>query len=109
MEDVKIELTDEEWMSCLDQERDGLPACCGNVSELRDRLFSIVRGGCTVSVWEVTAFLRSYYHAWNDTMMNMDSPVHLIHGQLLAQSEEARKMWDSWLESSKKHIPQKEL
>lgn len=38
-----IELTDEEWMSIIARERDGLPSCCANISALRDVLISIAR------------------------------------------------------------------
>lgn len=44
-----LELTDEEWMSIIARERDGLPACCGNVSALRDVLISVARDDGEVS------------------------------------------------------------
>lgn len=49
MTTVKITLSDSEWMSLLDAERDGLPRCCANVSALRDVVQSIVRDGCEVT------------------------------------------------------------
>ena len=39
----RLDLTDSEWMSVISSERDGLPRCCGNISELRDVLISIAR------------------------------------------------------------------
>jgi hypothetical protein len=42
-EKVQIVLTDEEWMSIINKERDGLPPCCANVSNLRDEIISIAR------------------------------------------------------------------
>jgi hypothetical protein len=39
----KIILTDEEWMSIINMERDGLPVCCANISDLRDRLITVAR------------------------------------------------------------------
>jgi hypothetical protein len=40
---TQIVLTDEEWMSIINKEREGLPPCCANVSALRDELISIAR------------------------------------------------------------------
>jgi len=40
---VQIILTDEEWMSIINRERDGLPPCCANVSALRDEIISLAR------------------------------------------------------------------
>ena len=40
---VQIVLSDEEWMSIINRERDGLPPCCANVSALRDEIISIAR------------------------------------------------------------------
>lgn len=38
-----IHLTDEEWMSLINGDRDGLPRCCANVSALRDDLIALAR------------------------------------------------------------------
>lgn len=38
---VQITLTDEEWMSIINRERDGLPPCCANVSALRDEIIGL--------------------------------------------------------------------
>jgi hypothetical protein len=40
-ERVQIALTDREWMSIINRERDGLPPCCANVSALRDEIISL--------------------------------------------------------------------
>lgn len=46
MEDVKVELTDTEWMDLIDGERpDGLQRCCANISALRDWIISLARAG----------------------------------------------------------------
>lgn len=42
---VRLDLTDSEWMSIIDSERDGLPVCCANVSELRDCITRAARFG----------------------------------------------------------------
>lgn len=42
-EKVQIVLTDEEWMSIINKERDGLQPCCANVSALRDEIINIAR------------------------------------------------------------------
>ena len=39
----RIILTDEEWMSLINTERDGLPVCCANICYLRDMLITIAR------------------------------------------------------------------
>jgi len=61
-------LTDSEWMSLIDMERDGLPVCCANVSALRDRVIDIAREGCKVSGWNqirTQRFLQAYQWAIN--------------------------------------------
>lgn len=40
-ERVRIILTDEEWMSIINREREGLPPCCANVSALRDEIIGL--------------------------------------------------------------------
>ena len=46
MDDVKVELTDTEWMDLIDGERpDGLQKCCANISVLRDWIISLARDG----------------------------------------------------------------
>lgn len=45
---TKLTLTDSEWMSLIDNSRDGLPQCCANISTLRDDLISAARSGGSV-------------------------------------------------------------
>lgn len=48
-ESLTITLTDSEWMSLIDGEReDGLQRCCANISELRDVLIGAARNGGVV-------------------------------------------------------------
>lgn len=42
---LKIELTDAEWVSLIDQHDIGLPSCCANISALRDTIITILRDG----------------------------------------------------------------
>jgi hypothetical protein len=53
-------LTDTEWMSLIDKEREGLQACCANISELRDQIITIAREGAMLAPWNGLAFLRAY-------------------------------------------------
>jgi hypothetical protein len=49
---MKIELSDEEWMSLIDGTREGgLAICCANVSALRDDIISAARNGGTVLIF----------------------------------------------------------
>lgn len=43
MEEQRVALTDTEWMSLISKERDGLPACCTSVSNLRDQITQLAR------------------------------------------------------------------
>ena len=105
-----INLYDEQWMSILDQTRDGLPACCGNLSELRDRIFSIVRNGCEVSEWEYTFLARAFWNA----QCSHDLPnltVWKVHEQMMENCDQYNKMYTTLAEYHKdlSHEPQKEL
>ena len=55
--EVKLELTDAEWLQLLDGENDDseLPTCCANISALRDSLMSHVRAGRNRAIpsWKV--------------------------------------------------------
>lgn len=53
-------LTDAEWMSLINKERDGLPRCCANISDLRDQLIQIARDGAMLAPWNGMEFLRAY-------------------------------------------------
>lgn len=57
---TKVDLTDGEWMSLLDGERDGLPRCCANVSALRDVLMQVVRGGGEVDTFTMLGLERAF-------------------------------------------------
>jgi hypothetical protein len=51
---MKIELTDSEWMSLIDGEReDGLQRCCANISALRDCLIGLARDGGRVNPFTI--------------------------------------------------------
>lgn len=41
----QLDLTDTEWMNIIVRDRDGLPACCANISALRDVLVGLARDG----------------------------------------------------------------
>jgi hypothetical protein len=47
MENIKLNLTDSEWISLVDGNSDdsSLPVCCANVSALRDVFIHIIRNG----------------------------------------------------------------
>lgn len=55
----KVELTDEEWMSLIDKERDGLPSCCGSISALRDEIVDMARDGGQMA-FRHYSILRAY-------------------------------------------------
>lgn len=64
-------LTDEEWMSLINKDRNGLPECCANISDLRDQIIQIARDGATLAPWNGIQFLRAYRvardgHDFND-------------------------------------------
>ncbi len=42
---VKDFLTAEEWLDLLNRDGNGLPQCCGAVSEMRERIMDIVHNG----------------------------------------------------------------
>jgi len=50
---VRLELTDTEWMSVIDANRDGLPRCCANISALRDCLISAAREGGEIHLFAI--------------------------------------------------------
>lgn len=57
---IPCTLSDEEWMSLINKEREGLPVCCANISELRDQIILIARDGTKLPPWNGMAFLRAY-------------------------------------------------
>lgn len=58
--EVACTLSDEEWMSLINKERDGLPECCANISELREQIIQIARDGARLAAWNGMEFLRAY-------------------------------------------------
>lgn len=90
-------LTDSEWMSLINKERDGLPECCANISELRDQIIQIIRDGGKLAPWNGMQFLRAYRvcrdgHDLNDETTpvlmklvrevaeSMDYTLDMVHG-----------------------------
>lgn len=63
MKSIPITLTDAEWMSLIDSKADGLPACCANISALRDEIIAIAREGRELDGWAVRRFIEAYLHA----------------------------------------------
>jgi len=57
---VQSTLTDSEWVSLINKERGGLPECCGNISELRDRVIALAREGGLLPAWDSMMLLRAY-------------------------------------------------
>jgi hypothetical protein len=53
---ARLELTDEEWMSIISRERDGLPPCCANLSALRSILTRIASEDGRVGFLEAQTF-----------------------------------------------------
>lgn len=86
MIETEIKLTDEEWMSILDPERDGLPICCGNISALRDEVYKLVRNSCKLPFYDVMSFFRAYLWCFSSHELP-DSPVHKILEQALVDSD----------------------
>ena len=79
---MQLELTDSEWMSLLDGEREGLQRCCANVSVLRDVLMNIVRGGGEVGTFD--RFQLEQKFAWFIEGHNLDpdGPLAKIAAQV---------------------------
>lgn len=110
---TKINLTDEEWMSILDQTRDGLPYCCANLSALRDDIASIVRYGCEISDWHMSSFVRHYCWVFPNHELPL-SPIHKILRQLIHNDENAMKLYrslivDNHQENINTHLSGKEM
>lgn len=96
MTELKLDLTDEEWMSVLDMEREGLPYCCANISALRDELLSIARYGGTVE-WRKTGLARAFVWAEDSHDFSQLPVMVKIKEQLLADDE-----CRNWYEAAKK-------
>lgn len=50
---VGLSFTPEQWVGLLDKEGEYLPACCGNISRVRDILFSVMRESGLIEVEEL--------------------------------------------------------
>ena len=74
-EDVQLDLTDAEWMSVIKRDGEGLPACCGNVSALRDVLLGIARDNGTVSVFIKSELDRTYGWVFGSAEHGEPTPV----------------------------------
>lgn len=59
----RVDLTDAEWMSLIALGRDGLPACCADVSDLRDDIIMLARANGEVYGSTARMFLEQYDHA----------------------------------------------
>lgn len=94
-ETVQLELTDSEWMSLLDGERDGLPRCCANVSALRDTLMGIVRGGCALNPFDRTLLERHFYWFLEGHDLDQEGPLAKLVAQtglpMIAPEEHPRQ------------------
>lgn len=67
--EIKLELTDAEWISLLDGTSDNssLPTCCANISALRDELIHILRNGRNEPIrsWELDGLKQKLQWAAN--------------------------------------------
>lgn len=104
-DDVKIELTDAEWMSLIDQTDEGLPYCCANISTLRDDIISIARYGRELSAWSATRFLRHMYWCRGEVE---DLPVVQKLFQQVIANPNHKKTWEALLELDK-HEREKDM
>lgn len=94
MNTIKVELTDEEWMSVISQDRDGLPSCCANISALRDAIISMARNDGEYQSFFMVQTLSPFYWATSSHDFEDDSVVMKILNQILDQDEEAQKFWE---------------
>lgn len=80
---IDIQLTDSEWMSIIDQEdENGLPYCCANVSSLRDVVIDMARTrGRHLNSLDIHRFFRAFYNA--QQCIDSQANVYKIHCQLL--------------------------
>lgn len=94
---MKIELTNDEWISVLDAEEEGLPRCCANISALRDTLFQIVRDGRECGPFIERQFLRTYYWCLDHDESGFPI-VKKIFDQVVSK-ESNQKFWEALLAS----------
>ena len=66
---VKLQFTPEQWVDLADPEGEFLPACCGNISAVRDFLVSALRQGGWIDVddlFDVVRTLREHHEMDHD-------------------------------------------
>ena len=56
----KSSLTDTEWISLIDIDREGLPECCPNIANLRDEVIMVARYGGDLPPWNAVLLLRAF-------------------------------------------------
>lgn len=74
-DEVKIELTAEEWMDLINTEGDSLEMCCANVSALRDCIVQIAREDGILESWNAGLLMQRYAWVINDHEGYLDSPI----------------------------------
>lgn len=47
---MRLDLTNDEWMSLINADGEGLPRCCANISNVRDMIMSAARDNGVVLV-----------------------------------------------------------
>jgi hypothetical protein len=71
---VVLDLTPEQWVGCLNKEGEYLPACCGNISRVRDILFGVIREEFYIDVeplWEASYLLRHHHDEPNEVQQKI--------------------------------------
>lgn len=107
MDEIKIELTDREWVSLIDQEEDALPTCCSNISALRDEIIDILRQGKTLYNWNILNFLRAYHWSVSGHEFDDMAVLQKFFDQVIV-NDDAKKWWDA-LQQQNKHEPRREM
>ncbi len=79
----KVNLTSDEWMSLIAKDGAGLPACCANVSHLRDRILTLAREGGQVDAFSAPPLLAAY----RVFLDGHESPPNGVLAKLVAQVE----------------------
>lgn len=87
--DIELPFTNDEWVDLLDTEGEFLPACCGNISEVRDHLFSAIRNGRMISSRD----LRQCYelligHGCEDDHEDEENPINRLIKLWLAVADD---------------------
>ncbi len=87
--DIELAFTNDEWIDLLDTEGEFLPACCGNISEVRDHLFDAIRHSRFISGKD----LRRCYelligHGCDEDHEDKDHPINRLIQLWLAVAED---------------------